>query len=189
MAAKKGAKIARRFVAPFLSEPDSQMVGEELEKIALAQRVNNIRHLDPEMVFKIIENTPSHPLWKVYEKNKNKAARKHWVDFTRKLITGIRVVTIDAKKRRTFQPVYISAEAPVKTPGSAATRRTRVFASDVLSNDPIFLSAVSGKLRRLVGVLKELEHLTARRPTPPDVQQFLGDVRAAVSSCSLTCNL
>lgn len=165
------------------------MVGEELEKIARANQINNINHLDAEMVFKTIENDPKHPLWKVYEKNKDKAARKHWLEFTRKLITSVRVVVVQLKARPRFEPVYISAEAPVRKNGSAVLRRSHIAAPDVLANDPIFLSALSGKLRRLVGVLRELEQLAARRPTPPDVLQFLQDVRAAVSACSYTNGL
>jgi hypothetical protein len=188
-AKKKSSSRKKKYQVHFLSERDAQMVGEELDKIAQANQINSINHLDPEMVFKTIENNPRHPLWRVYEKNKDKAARKHWLEYTRRLITGVRVVIANVSKRPKVEPAYYSAEAPVRKNGSTVVRRTHIASSDVLANDPIFLSALSGKLRRFVSVLRELEQLASRRPTPPDVMQLLQDVRAAVSACSIANGL
>lgn len=190
MAAKKKAPVlAKRFVVPFLPEDKGQMVGEELEKIARANKINNIHHLDREMVVQVIEKNPKHRLRSIYENDPLKARRKHWLEFTAKLISGVRIITVNIGKKQHFEPMFVSAQAPVKQQGSRALRRSHVFRPDALAQDPIFLSAIGSKLRRLVGVLKELEHLTAARPSPPDVQQLLLDIRTSVDSCTSTADL
>jgi hypothetical protein len=192
MPTKKKAtpRLAKRFIVPFLSESLGQLAGEELEKIAIANKINNIQHLNKEMVLDEVLKNPKHRLRAAgYIWDVKKAARRNWLDHTQKLISGVRSFTVNISKKKIFEPMFVSAQAPVRQQGSQALRQSHIFRPDMLASDPIFLSALGSKLRRFVGVLKELEHLTASRPAPPDVAQLLLDVRTSVDNCASTVSL
>ena len=164
---------------PWLSDELVQLAGRELKKIAQKNKINNVRHLRAADVFAIIEADPNHPLRALYDWDLQKAARSHWIDQTRKIIAGLRYVTVSLPDRGQIDPVFYSAEAPVKAEGKEATERTYVLRSDVLEQDPIFMSALGSKLRRLSDVLREIEHLAAARSVPDEVDTLLGELREA----------
>lgn len=178
-------QLAQRFVVPFLSENDAQMVGAELEKSAQANQVNGIRHLDPEVVFHEVETTRKHPFRNLAGMNwgdDRTAARKHRIEYIRKLISSVQVVVVSSKKRKTYEACFVGAKAAVKEQGSSALRRSNIVRHDMLQHDPAFISYVNTQCRRILGPLAKLENTASARPLPPEVQQFVTSVRAAANA-------
>lgn len=85
--------------APF-SDEDVQLIGAELLKIAAANRVLDVRLLDKKIVFAAIEADPKHPLRRFYDWDVKSAARKHWINWTAKLIASVRIEWKIGKVRR-----------------------------------------------------------------------------------------
>lgn len=178
-------QLAKRYIVPFLSANDADMVGTELEKSAQANRVNGIRHLDPEVVFHEVETRRKHPFRELAGMNwgdDKTAARKHRIEYIRKLISSVQVVVVSSTKRNTFEPVFVSAQASVKTQGSSALRRSSIVRHDMLRHDPAFISYVNAQCRRILGPLAKLEHTASDRALPPEVQLFITNVRAAANA-------
>jgi len=174
--------IAPRFVVPFLSEADAQIVGTELEQIAQAQQVNGIRHLDADATFALVESNRRHPMRHLFDWNDKSAARKQRVAYMGKLIMSVRIVRVTVAKAKTYAPMYISAQASVVRQGSIATRRTHVMTPDAYTHDPAFASLVNASVGRLMNELKKLEHTANARPLPANIQQFIDDVRASANT-------
>jgi hypothetical protein len=153
-------KTKPRFIkasgAPF-SDEDIQLIGAELLKIAEANRIRDVRLLDKKIVFAAIEVDPNHPLRRFYDWDIKKAARKHWVEWTHKLIMSVRIEWAIGKFTRPL-PITLSADVPRLQYG--ATRK-RVLTQDALLSNPIFASAVGIRLRSLDQQLAQLEALVA----------------------------
>lgn len=161
--------------APF-SDEDVQLIGAELLKIAAANRVLDVRLLDKKIVFAAIEADPKHPLRRFYDWDVKSAARKHWINWTAKLIASVRIEWKIGKFTRPL-PLTISAEIPRLRYG--ATRK-RVLTEDALADDPIFASAVGFRLRNIDTLLSGLETLLACRDKSPDVglKRLIAGLRA-----------
>ncbi len=181
----KKPAAARTYTVPFLGDDDAQMVGAELEKAALAHQVNGIRHIDAELVMGDVESNARHPfrnLAGLKWRDDREAARRYRVGYISKLIASVQVVVVSTSQRKTYEPVFVSAAAPVVAQGSQALRRVHVVRHDALSNDPAFLSFVNTQCRRMLHLLKQLEHTAAARPLPPSMQQFIATVRDAANT-------
>jgi hypothetical protein len=166
-----------------LPPADGQLVGEQLMRMAQARQINNIHYLDPEEVFEEVERNPEHPLRKVFDWNDQSAARTQRIDYTRRLITTVRVIVAHVKAGpRITEPLFVTAKAPVVQPGSPALRRSHILSNDMLANDPAFASVVSRYTRQMLNELNKLEHLARSRPLPAEVQQLITDVRAAANA-------
>jgi hypothetical protein len=164
--------------APF-SDEDAQLIGAELLKIAEANRIDDVRLLDKKIVFAVVEADPNHPLRKFYDWDVKKAARKHWVEWTQKLIMSVRIEYKIGKFTRPL-PITLAAELPRLKFG--ATRR-RVLTADAMMNDPIFASAVGLRLRNIDQNLAQLESLiAAHEGGPPGVERLLEAMRSAFDS-------
>jgi hypothetical protein len=174
-------RLAPRFAVPWLPESQGQTVGEELLKIAAEHKINNIRSLDAKLVWAILKDDPNHPLWSSggYERDVRKAATRYWVDHTKKLIASVRIITMTLPKRVMHEPLFLNCDAPVKKEGSVAKKRVHVLRADVLEQDPLFMSAIGSKIRRLLGVIHELEHLSAERAIPGYMQELIDAVSEA----------
>src|SRR5258708_29495091 len=98
------ARIGERYVCPGLSDADAQSAGPALRGIAEKHKVNDIRSLTGEIVWAEIEADRHHPLRQLanYNVSQHDAARAHFVEVTRRLISGIRIVTVDLPKRKVY---------------------------------------------------------------------------------------
>jgi hypothetical protein len=170
-------KIVRTPSAPFSVE-DAKIIGEELLKIAEANRVADIRLLDKKLVFAAVEADPEHPLRRFYDWDVKRAARKHWLEWTEKLIASVRIEWKIGKFTKTL-PITLSAEVPRMKHG---TSRQRVLTEDVLMDDPMFASAVGLRLRNIDSALAQLETLTSCRKTPQAINELLERLRAALDT-------
>lgn len=170
-------KTKPRFVkasgAPF-SDEDIPLIGAELLKIAEANRIDDIRLLDKRIVFAALEADPNHPLWQFYDRDVKSAARKHWIEWTHKLIMSVRVEYAIGKFTRPL-PITLSADLPRAKHG---TTRKRVLTQDAMLNDPVFASAVGIRLRGLDQQLTQLEGLVAAHGGGPiGVEDLLTGLR------------
>lgn len=185
---KAPPRLAKTYVVPFLDEDDAQMVGIELEKAAQAHQVNGIRHLDAEVIYDDVEKNKKHPFRRLAGLKWNddiEAARRYRVGYIGKLISSVQVTVVTSNKRKTYESVYVSANAPVVKQGSQATRRSHINRHDAFSNDPAFTSYVNTQCKRIIQPLEKLEHTATSRPLPPEVQQFVMSVRAAANAAGL----
>jgi hypothetical protein len=163
----------------------AQLAGVELTKLAEQLKVNDIRQLDAATVCDIVLNDKKHPLRKLPiwgDFDTKTAARKHWIETTRRLISGIQIVTYHVGKREHVSPMFVSAEAPTKKEGSRATRRSHVMTADSLAHDPVFMSAVGTKLRTIFHTLQSLEQYTSARQVPENLSELLATIREAVDA-------
>lgn len=173
-------RMAARFVrAPGADITDEQaaIVGPELLKIALENKVDDVLMLDKKLVYSYLQKNPDHILWTAgnYERDPHKAAEKHWLDHTGKLLRSIRYERFEGKVR-VLEPVWIVANVP---PGKVhqQPRRGHVLRQDVLSKDPIFVSALGAMIRQARHVVGQLEGLTASRETPGNLLQLVRGLR------------
>lgn len=152
---KTKPRFIRASGAPF-SDEDIQLIGTELRKIAEANRVDDIRLLDKNLVFAAIEADHNHPLRRFYNWNINEVARKYWINVTtHKLIMSVRIEWGVGKFTRPL-PITLSADLPRVQHG---TVRKRVLTEDALLNDPVFASAVGIQIRSIDQQLARLESL------------------------------
>jgi len=162
--------------APF-SDEDIHLIGAELLKIAEANRIGNLRLLNKKIVFAAIEADPKHPLRQFYDWDIKRAARKHWLDWTAKLIASVRIEWKIGKFTRPL-PITLSAEIPKLKQGAA---RKRVLTVDALADDPVFASAVGFRLRSIDTALSQIETLIACRKKAPgaDLKSLIVGLRGA----------
>ena len=154
-----------------------QIIGEELQKIADAHRVNGIGALDKHLVFEAVEADPNHPLRRFYDWDEGKAARKHWLEHSHRLIRSVHVVYVNVGKRPKFSPMFVSAETKIAT---GETKRMQVVSTDALANDPIFMSAVGGQIRQIYNAVAQLEAFTSSRGAPSEIVQLRVALREAL---------
>lgn len=161
--------------APF-SDEDIQLIGAELLKIARAYRVEDVSLLDAKMVFAVVKADPKHPLRRFYDWNTKRAAEKHWVAWTRKLIVSVRIEVKVGPFTRPI-PITLSAELPRLKHGA---RRRRILAEDVLKSDSLFASAADFRLRTIESNIAQLEMLVDVRGgrVHPKVKRLLEVIRA-----------
>lgn len=180
-------KLARlRFVrapgAP-IGDDDAVLIGNELLKIAEANKVGDLRLLDKKLVFAQIEADAKHPLRKFYNWDVQQAARRHWIEQTGTLIRSIRVVEVAARLPGKPQPMFVFAEVTGKD--STETRRTHVLRSDLLNNDPAFASAIGYQIRHIRDALMQLEGLTSSR-CPDNVARLRDALRESLDDYQAT---
>jgi|HubBroStandDraft_4_1064222.scaffolds.fasta_scaffold193499_3 hypothetical protein len=163
--------MARRYVraagAPF-SDEDAPIIGRELQKIADAHQVGDLRQLDKKLVFGIVEANPRHPLRRFYNWDVAAAARRHWLDCTAVLIRSIHVEVRVGRMQKQVS-MFSYAEAPTNQ-ARTHFKRTRVLTEDLLRNDPAFSSAVGFNIRRINDALRTLENLTSCRRVSPELR-------------------
>lgn len=170
---KTKPKFVKASGVPF-SDEDIQLIGVELLKIAEANRVRDVHLLDKKIVFAAVEADPNHPLRQFYDWDVKKAARKHWVEWTHKLIMAVRVEWTIGKFTHPL-PITLSADVPRLQYG--ATRK-RVLTQDALLSNPVMASAVGIRLRGIDQQLSQLEALIAAYGgTPLGVESLLKGLR------------
>jgi hypothetical protein len=173
---KKKPQFVKASGAPF-SDESIQLIGRELLKIARANRVKDVRVLDKELVFAAIEADPKHPLRQFYDWDVKRAARKHWLAWTQKMILSVRIEYKVGRFTRPL-PITLSAELPRLKHGS---KRRRVLTEDALKNDPVFVSAVGFRFRDIDTKISQLEMLIgARGWAPPGMGEALKKMRATI---------
>lgn len=174
MSKKKKPRFVKASGAPF-SDEDIQLIGAELLKIARANRVQDVRLLDKELVFAAIEADPEHPLRRFYDWNVKRAARKHWLQHTHRIILSVRIEWKVGRFTRPL-PITLSAELPRLKHG---TKRKRVLTEDAMKSDPLFASAIDFRLRDIDTKIALAETLVAvRGKAPPGVAPMLKGLRA-----------
>lgn len=186
-------KMAPRFVrAPgaALTNAQAQLVGEEFFKIAQANAVDDVRALDKKILWETLEaqgirDNPNHPLRAVYDLNVEAAAKKHWIDHTGKLMRSIRYEVVRGGICH-LEPVWIVATIP---PGATRhqPQRAHVLREDLLSSDPMFVSALGRNIRGIQSALMQLEVLTNARPNPPeDIADLVRALREVMTSYEIS---
>jgi hypothetical protein len=181
---KKGAKAAgrktRRFVpAPgaSCSKEDARLIGRELQKIADAQGVQHFRELNERVVFETIEADKEHPLRRFYDWNMRDAARRHWIECTRKLIRSVQMM-YTGLRREVQLPMTTVCMVP-RTTGNGGTYQARILSEDALRGDPQFVSTLARIIRRNERTLRELETWTECAKAPADIVELRDGLREA----------
>lgn len=187
----KGAKFERAPGAPFADE-DTPLVARELAKIASAskQHPGDVRSLDPTEVYEIVRADPTHPLRKLYGdfQDVDSAARSHWINLTKAIIRGVRVVYAQVSGPKRIEPMFVSADVAMPTAsGGKRMQRRRVMREDALRNDPIFASTVGSAIRRIEDAVRYLEHLTAERAPDESTNLLKRDLRDSLDSHKSRC--
>jgi hypothetical protein len=171
-------KSKPRFVkasgAPF-SDEDIQLIGAELLKIAQANRIQDVCLLSKEIVFAAVEADPDHPLRRFYDWDVKRAARKHWIAWTQKIILSVRIEWKIGKYTHPV-PITLSAELPRLKHGGG---RKRVLTEDAMKSDPIFASAIDYRLRTVDSNIAQIEMLISVRGgrAHPKVRRLLEVMR------------
>jgi hypothetical protein len=172
------ATYARSSSAPF-SEEQAPIVGKALKAIADAHRVNDVRSLDERIVYASIQADDHHPLRQFLNWDNGVAADQFRIQQCKMLITGIRVVTMELPEREIHKPMFIAASAPTER---GTTKRARVLRADSLRNDAVFMSALGGQIRRVIGAFRSLETYAADGQTPKDVLAFIASLKRAIDT-------
>lgn len=150
--------------APF-SEEDVRIIGEELLRIADANRLEHVSLLDKKLVFEAVEADPDNPLRRFYDWDVTSAARKHWLAFTHKMIMSVR---IEWKIGKFTRPLPITLSANVSSRFKPGPVRRRILTADAMQHDPMFASAVGFRLRSVDGLLGQLEGLIGAHGKLPE---------------------
>ena len=173
-------RIVRAPGTSIITEEQAPLVYTELLKIAEKYKVDNVRALDPKLVFDEVEKDPDHPLRACnYDWNDKSAARKQRIDHTAKLMRAIRYETVVGNLKR-FDPVWIYVTIP---PGATRQQpqRARVLREDVLRSDPSFVSALGYQIRQVKDALARLEHLVTSRESPESIVGLVESMRAVMA--------
>lgn len=151
-------RFERRAAAPF-KEVDTDLVGTELMKLAAEFGVDEIDSLDPEQTYERIRSDPKHPLRRFYDfDDVEKAARAHWIDFTKRLLNSVSYITVDMKKTDDPIPLFVYGVAPIrKDDGTSSIAKRRMVSNQMLKNDAAFISSVGEKIRIVRAAVSGLE--------------------------------
>lgn len=180
----RGSKHIRYTAAPGspFTDKQAEVIGRALAKIAESCKVDDIRSLNKHVVFAAIKADPKHPLRKFYNWNVHEAARAHWLDRTLTLIRSVQIIYLDMPEIGEPQPMFVTADkVPVMRGDKFLRQRAQVLRSDLLRNDPIFMSAIGRMIRALTSSLKRLEALTSSRQAPREVKNLIHSVRSAIN--------
>ncbi len=176
---KKRAREKPRYAAAngtLYSEKDAQIIGAALQKIAEANRVSDVRCLDKHLVYEAVEADEAHPLRPFYDWNNATAARKFRLEQTARMIRSVRTVTVSMGVRESFAPMFVAAEVADR---KGVLHRSMVIRADSLASDPVFMSALGGKIRMTRDALNGLSAYAAAGSPPADVARLVQALRAA----------
>lgn len=178
---KKSSKMGVKKFVPAsgacFGSKDAPIIGEALQRIADANRVDDIRSLSPRSVFELVKLDPEHPLRPYYNWNVKEAAEAHWIAHTSLLIRSIHVIEVNAGRRDVRHPMFVVADAPIRGGGN---KRSRVLHEDVIANDPVFMSAISVHVRRIQQAVAQLEKLISCRRAPTDIEEMCAGHREVI---------
>src|SRR5208337_1155149 len=104
------AAYMARSGAPFSNE-DAQIIGPELMKIAVEQRVADVRMLDKQVVLQAVEANAHHPLRRFFTWDEADAAHGFRLEEARTLIKGVVIVYANLPARENIRPMFVSASA------------------------------------------------------------------------------
>jgi hypothetical protein len=143
------------------SKTDAQTVGEALDKI----KVEKGGELSVGDVWRKVEKSPRHPLFKHYEWDQRLAAEAHWDDTDRRLIRCVRVVTSEDGEETA--PAYYSISVN-------GEKRTYRHHDDVMRSAELQMAV-------LLAAEKDLKDFESRYRALSDVCDMVRDVREKVS--------
>lgn len=178
-----GVKIGH---AVLRREEDAQTLYRELQKIAESLGVDDVMLLDKHRVYDVVESDPQHPMRGLgYDWDDASAARKQRVEWTGRLIAGLRVIPLAGPaKKIDAQPVYYYADNVVTPTGEF--RRGHVHRDQLSKNDPVFVSTVNQQIKQLRYVAARLGHAlaanAARRATWPAPWDLHAEVMRAIEA-------
>jgi hypothetical protein len=177
-AMKKRTKLPMKFVrasgAP-ISDADAQVIGQELLKIAEANKVGDLRQLSKRIIWAELKNDSSHPLWQFCpRRDVQSAAEAYWTDWCGRIINWVRVTVIQGKITY-YKPIAVSVETSgIQTRPS---RRVHVLREDVLTHDPEFASAMGFQIRAVQHAVNRMAWSIGERELPPNMADLYAGLR------------
>ena len=194
MAAKKSVPVpAVQFYAAGIlkDDRDAEVVGRALLEIAERHGVEGLRALDARIVLDDVLASKDHPLRPYYNWDVDTAARAHWLDRTSLLIRGVRCVYVQVNQKQIDRPkpLFVTADASVRSGERIERRRVQVVREDALHDAPTFMSAISLNIRRIQDALVQLERMTADGSTPGSILRLVKGLRQSMDDYSITLDV